>query len=80
MAQLTVHHLVPRQKGGHHGPKAALCSGCHNQVHRLFSNAELAACFATLDDLRAEPRMVRYLRWARKQKPGKKIRVRRRRR
>lgn len=80
MAKLTLHHLVPREKGGKYGPKVALCSGCHHQIHSLFTNAELAADYSTLDALRTEPRMARYLRWARRQKPGKTIRVRRGRR
>ncbi len=33
----TVHHLVPRAKGGRFGPKAKLCPTCHRQLHALFS-------------------------------------------
>lgn len=79
VAELTVHHLVPRQHDGHDGPTAELCRGCHSQLHALFSNHHLARELNTLDKLRAHPDVARYLRWARKQKPGRKIRVRRKR-
>ncbi|BAY44209.1 hypothetical protein SAMD00079811_18050 [Scytonema sp. HK-05] len=35
---LTVHHLIPRQKKGHHGPKINICSACHKQIHTLYDN------------------------------------------
>ena len=80
MAKLTVHHLVPRQHDGHDGPKAELCPGCHRQIHVLYPNHVLARELDSLEKLRSAPRMRRYLEWARKQKPGKRITVRRARR
>ena len=38
----TVHHLVPRARGGNHGPTARLCPTCHRQVHAMFSVTTLA--------------------------------------
>lgn len=80
MDQLTVHHLVPKQHDGHDGPKAELCRGCHSQIHRLFPNHVLARELDSLDKLRSDPRVIKYVRWARKQSPNKKIRVRKPRR
>lgn len=81
--QLTVHHLVPRQtvkrKQADHGPTIDICSACHRQVHSFYTNLQLARELNTLDKLQSEPKMEKFLRWIRKQKPDKKVRVNRRR-
>ena len=73
----TVHHLVPRAKGGRFGPKAKLCPTCHRQLHALFSEAPLAKELHSVDLIRANPQMSEYLRWARRQKGPTSFRVRR---
>ncbi len=73
----TVHHLVPRAKGGRFGPKAKLCPTCHRQLHALFSEATLAKELHSIDLIRADPQMSDYLRWARRQKGPTSFRVRR---
>ncbi|MFQ3543821.1 HNH endonuclease [Halobacillus rhizosphaerae] len=72
----TVHHLIPRQYGGTEGPTAVLCSACHRQVHALFTNAELAGFYHTLERLADHPSMIKYLKWIKKQDPAKKITTR----
>ena len=72
----TVHHLVPRAKGGRFGPKAKLCPTCHRQLHALFSEATLAKELHSIDLIRANPQMSEYLRWARRQKGPTSFRVR----
>lgn len=73
----TVHHLVPRAKGGRFGPKAKLCPTCHRQLHALFSEATLAKELHNIDLIRANPQISEYLRWARRQKGPTSFRVRR---
>ena len=73
----TVHHLVPRAKGGRFGPKAKLCPTCHRQLHALFSEATLAKELHSIDLIRANPQMSEYLHWARRQKGPTSFRVRR---
>lgn len=73
----TVHHLVPRAKGGRFGPKANLCPTCHRQLHAMFSEATLAQELYSIELLRANPRVAAYLRWVRKQKGRASLRVRR---
>ena len=73
----TVHHLVPRAKGGRFGPKAKLCPTCHRQLHALFSEATLAKELHSIALIRANPQMSEYLRWARRQKGPTSFRVRR---
>lgn len=73
----TVHHLVPRAKGGRFGPTARLCPACHRQLHALFSEATLAEELNSIALLRSNPRVNSYLKWVRKQKSAGGFKVRR---
>ncbi|MEM8673971.1 MAG: HNH endonuclease [Cyanobacteria bacterium P01_G01_bin.67] len=79
--QLTVHHLIPRQtvkrKQADSGSTIEICSSCHRQIHVFYSNLELARNFNTLDKLKSEPKMRKFLGWIRKQDPQKQVRIRR---
>ncbi|MUG98494.1 HNH endonuclease [Scytonema sp. UIC 10036] len=77
MDKLTVHHLVPRQKKGHHGPKINICSACHRQIHTLYDNTRLAQELNSLEKLKQEPQMQKFLSWVGKQDPGKRVKVHR---
>lgn len=80
--QLTAHHLIPRQtvkrKQASAGLTIDICSPCHRQIHALYSNLELAKNLNTIDKLKSEPKMIKFLRWIKKQDPQKKVRIRRR--
>jgi ATP-dependent protease Clp ATPase subunit len=80
---LTVHHLIPRQetkrKKAVPGPTAMLCHACHKQIHSLFTNRQLASDLNSLEKLRDNPDMKRFLAWVSKQDPNRRIRVDRKR-
>ncbi len=77
--RLTVHHLIPRQavkrKKADSGPTVQICFPCHRQIHHFFSNLELAQNYNTLDKLKNEPRMQKFLSWLHKQRPDKRIKI-----
>ena len=75
--RFTEHHLVPRSRGGKHGPKARLCPTCHRQLHAMFSEKTLANELNSIERLRSDPDFAGYLKWASKQKDGATFRVRR---
>ena len=75
--RVTVHHLIPRQKNGSHGPRAELCSACHRQIHVLYDNGRLARELNHLERLKDDPEMRRFLAWVRKQDPNRRIKARR---
>ena len=79
--KLTIHHLIPRQtvkrKQAPPGETIDICSACHRQIHTLFSNKELAKNLNTIKKLQDEPKMQKFLTWIRKQKPHKKVKIRR---
>ena len=73
----TVHHLIPKARGGKFGPTAQLCATCHRQLHALFSETTLAAELHSIELLQANPQVHSYLKWARRQKNGSNFPVRR---
>lgn len=64
---ITQHHLVPKEEGGAHLPKAALCQPCHSTIHHTFSNKELAREYNSLEKLKNAGNLQKYLKWIRKQ-------------
>lgn len=73
---MTLHHLKPKEKGGKAEHRTPLCKPCHKQLHAMFSNAELADLYTSLDLLRTVPQLQPFLKWIRKQKPDRNIRTR----
>ncbi len=68
-AKQSLHHLVPKLKGGKSGPTVLLHQICHNEIHALLSEAELAQNFQTVDALRAHPGLAKFLKWVAKRPP-----------
>lgn len=57
------HHLTPKHKGGRKMGKIRVCVDCGNQVHMLFSNIELRDSYNTLEKLRANSSVQKWIRW-----------------
>jgi hypothetical protein len=62
-AKRSLHHLVPKLKGGRNGPTVLLHQICHNEIHASLTEAELARDYASIDALRRHPRIATFLRW-----------------
>jgi len=73
VSRLSRHHLVPKSEGG--VQTVALCQACHTTLHKFFTNRTLARQKCTIEALRQDPDIQRYLAWIRKQ-PDRLIRVR----
>jgi hypothetical protein len=80
LRNLTEHHCLPRQHGGTAKDVVLICCQCHGMVHATYTNVTLAALYPTLGQLRLAPELQPFLRWVRKQKPGRVKRNRPRRR
>ena len=48
-----------------------ICRPCHLTVHKLHSEMELAESFSTIDKLLEDQELLKYAKWASKQKAGK---------
>ena len=72
---ITLHHLLPRQKGGKADDRVPLCKPCHKQIHAMFGNGQLATLYTDLNALRQAPQLQSFLEWIRKQKPDRNFRT-----
>lgn len=73
VSRVSKHHIVPRSEGG--TETVLLCAPCHKTLHSFFTNRTLAREKYSLDALRDDPDIQRYLAWIRKQ-PDRAITVR----
>lgn len=69
-AAQSLHHLVPKLKGGKGGETALLHHICHKEIHAHFTEAELAQQFHTITALRGTDRLRPFLDWVAKRPPG----------
>ncbi|MEM7010556.1 MAG: HNH endonuclease [Verrucomicrobiota bacterium] len=64
------HHLTPKLKGGKHGPIAILHTICHSKIHSLFSEAELARVYPTIEQLLENEEIAKFVKWVQKRPIG----------
>ena len=62
----SLHHLIPKLRGGKGGPTVLVHQICHNEIHATASEAELARVWNTPEALRRNPRLERFIAWVRK--------------
>ncbi|MBI5669643.1 MAG: HNH endonuclease [Chloroflexi bacterium] len=67
--QVSKHHIVPKSEGGR--DTIDLCAACHKTLHSFFTNETLANELNTLEALRQDPDVARYLMWVRKQRDSR---------
>ncbi|KAA9005980.1 HNH endonuclease family protein [Histidinibacterium aquaticum] len=71
----SLHHLVPKLKGGKGGPTVLLHQICHSEIHATLTEAELARSYDTPEKLREHPRLAKFVGWIRKRPPGFRSKV-----
>lgn len=68
-APQSLHHLIPRLRGGKNGPTVLLHQICHKEIHATLTETELARDYNTIEALQAHPRLVKFIRWVQKRPP-----------
>ncbi|MFK7763546.1 MAG: HNH endonuclease [Roseobacter sp.] len=66
----SLHHLIPKLKGGKGGPTVLLHHICHREIHATLTEAQLAKDYSTVEALRGHPRLEKFISWVRKRPPG----------
>jgi len=56
-----MHHLIPKSRGGRE--TVGLHPICHRKIHALFNEKELARSFATIEALRQQEEIKRFVAW-----------------
>ena len=65
----SLHHLIPKLKGGKGGPTVLLHHICHKEIHATLSEAELARVYNTPEALLTHPRIAKFAAWVAKRPP-----------
>lgn len=66
----SVHHLIPKLKGGKGGPTVLMHHICHREIHATLTEAELARDYHTPEALRTHPRLAKFAAWVAKRPPS----------
>ena len=61
------HHIVPRSRGGKEAHD--IHRVCHDKIHALFTERELARTYNTFELLREHPDIQTFIRWIRRKPP-----------
>ncbi len=65
----SLHHLVPRLKGGTHMGTVRLHQICHSAIHARFSETEIAARLRAVETLRSDPELAAFIAWVKTKPP-----------
>ncbi|MEM9584229.1 MAG: HNH endonuclease [Pseudomonadota bacterium] len=65
----SLHHLIPKLKGGKGGPTVLLHHICHKEIHASLTEAELARRYNTPAALKTHPRLEKFISWVQKRPP-----------
>ena len=76
----SLHHLIPKLKGGKGGPTVLVHHICHKEIHATLSEADLARVYNTPEALRSHPRLAAFAAWVAKRPPDFMSKVPKRRR
>ncbi len=62
---LSLHHLVPKLKGGARQGTVRLHQICHSAIHARYTEAEIARSLASPELLQSDPELARFVAWVR---------------
>ncbi len=66
---ISKHHLTPKSKGGTFGETAMLHNICHQKIHSLFTEKELARDLNSIEKLLEKEEMQKFVKWVAKKDP-----------
>ena len=65
----SLHHLIPKSKGGRKSETVLLHEICHKEIHAALKESEIARNYATIAALKEQPRLAKFIEWVAKRPP-----------
>ncbi len=65
----NLHHLLPVSQGGAHTPTILMHEICHNKLHSLFTEKELAKDYNTIEKLLEDENIQKFVKFVQKKPP-----------
>ena len=63
------HHLIPKCKNGRHTPTIVLHRICHSKIHSIWTEADLAGYYHTVERIKEHPDMQKFIKWVSRKPP-----------
>jgi hypothetical protein len=63
------HHLVPKSCGGRYGDKITIHRICHDKIHSIWTENELASWYHTVERILSHTDMQKFCKWIGKKPP-----------
>ena len=63
------HHLIPLSKGGKGTETLIMHKICHGKVHAVLSERELRDYYNTIERLREQEEIAKFIKWVQKKEP-----------
>lgn len=60
------HHLIPKSKNGQYGDTILIHRICHEKIHSLWTEAELAGYYNTSKRIKENSEMKKFIKWVKK--------------
>ena len=65
-SKIDEHHLVPKAKNGKYGDKVLIHRVCHEKIHSIWTEVELANYYHTPERIVEHPVMQKFIKWVQK--------------
>ena len=60
------HHLIPKAKNGKYTDKILIHRICHDKIHSIWTESELASYYNTVERIRTNSDMMKFIKWVNK--------------
>lgn len=67
---VSKHHLIPKSRGGKYSAVVLLHNICHQKIHSVFSEKELKKEFNTIEKLKKNDEVLKFIKWVSKKDPS----------